>query len=162
VNLELSHAILEDFVSFLDVDDTDELFDEMYWRLYKKNVVKSSFLSAIKEREVAYPTGLATETFGIAIPHTDAIHVKKEVISIGILKNPVTFRHMGMGDIDVQVRVVFMLALQKPENQLEVLQMVTGLIQNNNFLQELIGCKSSIEVVSTIRRFSSNEELSKK
>ena len=36
-------------------------------------------------REERFPTGLDTGNFGIAIPHTDGIHVNKPAIAIAIL-----------------------------------------------------------------------------
>ncbi|WBX82297.1 PTS sugar transporter subunit IIA [Virgibacillus salarius] len=150
----MNNVISEDLIFFLDVNHTDELFEGMFTVLHQKDFVKSSFLTAIKQREVEYPTGLATETIGVALPHTDAEHVKKEAIGIGILKNPITFRQMGMADANVQVNVVFMLALQKPENQLEVLQKITGLIQHNSFSEMLMNCSTKKQVITTIERFT--------
>lgn len=152
--MELKNVISEELVFFLDVRDTDELFETMATSLQEKGLVKSSYLQAIKQREKEFPTGLATEQFGVALPHTDAEHVNEEAISIGILRQPVTFQHMGMGAQDVEVKLVFMLALQKPENQLEVLQTVMSLIQNKAFMEAVTKCTSEKEVIDTVLNFT--------
>ncbi|WP_042146740.1 PTS sugar transporter subunit IIA [Paucisalibacillus sp. EB02] len=152
--MELKNVISEELVFFLDVQDTEELFESIATRLQGKGIVKSSYLPALKQREKEFPTGLATELFGVALPHTDAEHVNEEAISIGVLKQPVTFRHMGMGAQEVEVKLVFMLALQKPENQLEVLQTVTSLIQNKAFMEAVTKCASEKEVIDTVLNYA--------
>lgn len=45
--------------------------------LYKRGIVKKEFLEHVLQRENEYPTGLATDKFGIAIPHTDSKYVNR-------------------------------------------------------------------------------------
>lgn len=151
----------EGLVQFLDVNSQDDLFKEMFAGLYEGKYVKETYLNAIKDREVTYPTGLQTETLGVAIPHTDSIHVEREAIAVAVLKNPVTFQHMGMTDVEVEVNLVFMLAIRKPENQLGVLQVITNLIQNKEILSKLQNCKSEREVIEAIKVYSNEQLLSK-
>jgi galactitol PTS system EIIA component len=151
----------EELVQFLDVKSQEDLFKEMFTSLYEGNYVKETYLNAIKDREVTYPTGLQTETLGVAIPHTDSIHVEREAIAVAILKNPVTFQHMGMTEVEVDVSLVFMLAIRKPENQLGVLQVITNLIQNKEILSILQNCNSEREVIEAIKEYSNEQLLSK-
>ncbi|MFS0673966.1 PTS sugar transporter subunit IIA [Ornithinibacillus sp. 179-J 7C1 HS] len=152
--MSFNKVISEELVFFLDVSSKDELFEIMFQKLYERGIVKTSYLKAITLREEEFPTGLATETLGVALPHTDPEHVNEEAICIGILKEPVPFRHMGMGNQEVNVQLVFMLALKKPENQLEVLQTVIGLIQNKDFLKALTNSDLKSEVIDSILKFT--------
>lgn len=152
--MAFNEVISEELVFFLDVGTKDELFESMFHELQDRGIVKSSFLPAIKLREDEFPTGLATETLGVALPHTDPEHVNNEAICIGILKEPVIFRHMGMASQEVAVQLVFMLALKEPENQLEALQTVIELIQNKNFLKSLPTDGAKDMVINKILEFS--------
>ena len=49
----------------------------------------------LKEREKVFSTGLNFEEMGIAIPHTDSIHVNRQAIAVGILKEPVKILSYG-------------------------------------------------------------------
>ncbi len=147
----------EDLVFFLDIDSKEELFEKMFEGFCNKKYVKESYLDAIKEREEIFPTGLKTESLGVAIPHTDSDHVNKESIGVGILAEPVVFQHMGMEGVDVEVNIVFMLAIKKPENQLNVLQVITGLIQNQEMVKQLSQCTTKQEVLEIIKNFTEIE-----
>ncbi len=48
------------------------------------NTVKESWLSAMREREAEYPTGIELEGYSIAIPHCDSEHAE----STGYLYHP--------------------------------------------------------------------------
>ena len=41
--------------------------------------MKETFGQALIDREAVFPTGLKTETFEIAIPHTDVEHVEEVI-----------------------------------------------------------------------------------
>ncbi len=81
--------------------------------LINDGMVVSDFADHVIEREKSFPTGLAVEPVGVAIPHTDHQHVRQNAISIGILAECVNFEDMGGEPEPVPVRVVFMLALGK-------------------------------------------------
>lgn len=62
--------------------------------------------------------GVPMEAMGVAIPHTDAIHVNKKAVFCGILDKPVDFVVMGDDEATVSVEVIFMLAIMKPNDQI--------------------------------------------
>ena len=87
----------------LDVKTSHEVIERLSKLLYKGGYVKDSFLDAVIEREKQYATGIPLDPVGIAIPHTDGIHVKKRAVAVGILANPIKFGTMGGdGEIDVE------------------------------------------------------------
>ena len=57
--------------------------------------------------------------FGVAIPHTDAMYVLRETEGIMTLKEPVRFTQMGSDDTPVDVKVVFMLAIENPQTHIK-------------------------------------------
>ena len=70
--------MIEKELIFLDffANDYNDFFDKISDILYEKGYVKETFKNAIKKREEEFPTGLQVESLGIAIPHTDSLHVK--------------------------------------------------------------------------------------
>ena len=75
------------------------------------------------------------EAMGVAIPHTDAIHVNKKAVFCGILDKPVDFVVMGDDEATVSVEVIFMLAIMKPNDQIEMLSKLVETCQNVSVLQ---------------------------
>ena len=130
--------------------DSTEALSIVSDELIKKNVVKESYKDAIIKREEEFPTGLNAPSCGIAIPHTDAIHVNKPQIAIARLAQPVKFLQMGDG-ADVEAKLIFMLALKEPHAQLETLQKLMALIQNETAVAELIAAKDSKTVINVLK-----------
>lgn len=131
--------------------DKEKVLDTVSQTLYKNGYVKESYIQAIKDREKIFPTGLNTTTFGIAIPHTDSKHVNEATIAIGVLKQPTIFQEMGAEDIEVPVRLVFMLAIKDPDKQLETLQSVISLIENEIKMNALVHSKSESDVLRILK-----------
>lgn len=124
----------------IEANTQTEALEKLAGRLCETGYVKESFANAILEREKVFPTGLPTEGYGVAIPHTDVEHVNKPAIALGILKNSVKFNLMG--DIDpnnqVDVRIMFMLAIKEPHMQLKLLQDIMEVIQDSELLQKMV------------------------
>lgn len=116
-----------------DVDAIEKVANN----LLDQGLVKESYINAIKEREKVFATGLPTEGYGVAVPHTDVEHVNEQSICIATLKNPVSFKVMGSIDETVEVSVIFMLALKEPHSQLAMLQAVIGIVQKPEILEKI-------------------------
>ena len=76
---------LKDTLIFLNLKaaDNKEVLQIMGDAMIQEGYGEEGFTEALLEREKDYPTGLDVDGIGVAIPHTDAEHVKKEGISIG-------------------------------------------------------------------------------
>lgn len=131
--------LLNEELIFVDMEAVDEqdAIKELANSLYKQGFVKESYIQAILDREKVFPTGLPTEGVGVAIPHTDSIHVKKGAIALGVLKESVFFHTMGMPDETVKVDIIFMMAIEKPEAQLEILQKLMSIFQQKELLDKI-------------------------
>lgn len=131
MNLSLKRA--EDVIQFLGVALTNNSY------------VTPGYAAACAEREQLYPTGLQLATMGVALPHADSRYVRHSAIAVATLKEPVMFRQMGDPDTKVGVKIVFMLAPQKGEEQLAFLESLTAFIQQNDRLMRLLSCQSANE-----------------
>ncbi|OCA87793.1 hypothetical protein A8F94_08090 [Bacillus sp. FJAT-27225] len=136
----------------LEVDNQEDALKKLADNLYTANLVTSSFHAGILEREKDYPTGLGTVPYGVAIPHTNADKVIIPQIAFASLKSPVKFRMMGSQDEEVDVSVIFMLALNKAEDQLAMLQKLMEVIENQALLTEFARCKNQDEFEKLLER----------
>lgn len=122
-------------------NNAEEALTKMGNLLYHAGYVKDSYTSAIIEREKIYPTGLPA-SIGVAVPHTDAHHVLKFGLAIGILNHPVPFIEMGSGgERSVDVQVIMALAVPDKDKVVNMLQHLFGVIQMADFLPTLITLK---------------------
>jgi PTS system galactitol-specific IIA component len=126
----------------LEVESKEELFEIMTNKLYEEGFVKENYLEGISTREQEYPTGLMVNGTGFAIPHTDSSRVNESQICFASLKKPIEFNDMGDMEHIVPVELVFMLAMNKPHEQLETLQKLVGLFQESKAVEELKKCDS--------------------
>lgn len=132
----------------LEAKDDKDAIRQLANRLFKAGYVKESFIEAIIEREANYPTGLSSGDMGVAIPHTDSIHVNKAALAIGILKKPVKFQMMGMSEKSVYVSLVFMMAIDDPNKHLEMLKTLMNIFQQHDLLAKLKNARKLEEVAN--------------
>lgn len=136
-----------------DFDNKNELFHFIASKLIYEGYVENDYEKALEEREENFPTGLATSKFGIAIPHCDAIHVKKQCISFIRMKSPVTFNQMGaINNETVDCKFAFVLSVKEPSKQVNVLVTLVGLIQDADFMTELLISNSEKEICDKLNQ----------
>ncbi|MFZ7134687.1 MAG: PTS sugar transporter subunit IIA [Eubacteriales bacterium] len=156
---ELDLQFSKDLV-LIDVEAaTDvEAIEKVASHVFSKGFVKESFVNAIQEREKVFATGLPTEGYGVAVPHTDIEHVNTQAICIATLKNPVSFKVMGSVDETVDVHVLFMLALKEPHSQLAMLQAVIGIVQKPELLKRICTEKDAQAIYDLVEEELKNIE----
>ncbi len=143
----------EQFVAIDVVGKTKEDVIGMLARqLQQHGYVKDSFLPALLEREKVYATGLPLKKYGVAIPHTDVIHVNEPAIAVAILTEPVQFQMMGSPETDVSVDIVFVLAVKDPSEQIYMLESLMNLFQNDELMDSLRHAASRTEAMQLIAR----------
>lgn len=138
----------------LNIERKEDLFLELCDNLNKKGYVKDSFYEGVIKREEVFPTGLALGEYNVAIPHTEAEHVVKPCISVATLGSPVKFKNMEDDTKDVNVDIVFMLALNEAHSQLEMLQQLMQLIQSKSILKEILEAENGEEIIKIIEGIS--------
>ncbi len=129
----------------------EEIMEQLGSALIQEGYAKESYVNALIKREQEFPTGLDIGGVGVAIPHTDISHVKKEGIAIGVLKQPVSFIQMGTDDETVDVRLVFMLAVVNPNAHIDQLQRILSIIQDTDVLKKLLSVKETNKIIEIIR-----------
>lgn len=120
-----------------DFTEQNELFEAVGRRLKEKGFVKDTFADALKLREAQYPTGLKTEAYEIAIPHTDTEYVITGCISFVRFQTFVPFSHMGIPDSKIHAKFAFVLCVKDPDKQVEVLSALVKLISDKNVMKNL-------------------------
>lgn len=149
----IQELLNEQFVLIdIECSNKEDLLSTMSKNLIDAGYVKDTFEAAIITRENIYPTGLVTKSVPVAIPHTDRVHVNKSVISLATLKKPVRFKAMGMIDEAVDVEMVFMLAIDNNDGQVEMLQKLMGIMVNEALLIELKMCKNAKDTLKLLQK----------
>ncbi|NTW72345.1 MAG: PTS sugar transporter subunit IIA [Eubacteriaceae bacterium] len=142
------------FVRDIDANDNFDAIEKVSKILYEKGYVKESFIQAIQDREKIFPTGLPTSGFGVAIPHTDAEHVMKSAVIIAVLNKPVKFVMMGSNEEWVEIKMLFMMAIDKPHGQLEMLASIIAFIQNEEMLKKINECRNEDDIKQSMMAFA--------
>ena len=135
--------------------DATEVISTLGGLLLETGYVKDSFIGAALKREKELPTGLPLGgEINAAIPHTDVEHVKRPGLAMATLQNPVIFQNMVSKDEAVQVRLVFLLALDQPKAQVEMLQEIAGVLQDEAVILKLIAAQSFADVKQALSSIS--------
>lgn len=117
--------------------------------LLRDEKITCAYVDAACEREKVFPTGLPTAV-GVAIPHAEPEQVLEEAISLVTLKNPVVFHGMGAPEENIEVSIVFLLAIRDGERQIETLQKIVMMIQDEMVLHKIIGAKTEEKIYNLI------------
>lgn len=135
----------------LEADSKEAVLTAMANNLEEKGLIRDSYLKAVIEREKEFATGLPTGGVSVAIPHTDVEHVIKKTISVAVLKNPVAFGMMGDPNETVNVELVFMLAMDKSDAQLSLLQGLMQVFRDEEMLKYLVSETDKTKMVDVLK-----------
>ncbi|WP_430790502.1 PTS sugar transporter subunit IIA [Virgibacillus flavescens] len=149
----MGEVFFDESVILLDVEGStkEDILTVMSRNLEEKKLVKSSFTQAIIARENEFATGLPTGGCSVAIPHTDFEHVNQKAISIAILKEQVEFGVMGDESETTPVKVVFMLAMDKADEQLPLLQKLMQVFQHADTLKYLASERDKTAIKQVVK-----------
>lgn len=130
----------------LEGETSEEVLRNLSAEFVKSGVAKPTYPDALVEREKKYPTALPAVAFDIAVPHTFKEYINEPAIGIGVLKNTVQFQQMGSPEITLEPKVLFMLAITDPNEQIALLKKIMKLIQNEEELKQIRAAKSTDEI----------------
>jgi PTS system galactitol-specific IIA component len=133
------------------VENNQDIIKKLGQLLYDQGFVKDTYIKAVLDREIVYPTGLKARVTGVAVPHTDTEHVINPAVAIASLKEPVVFNGMGAPDTEVQVSIVLMLAVHDPKEVVNVLRKVIFVIEDDKALTELLAAKEKTEIKNIMK-----------
>ncbi len=135
----------------MDAKNAEDAIENLGIRLYIDGYVRDTFVDAALAREKKLPTGLPLGgEINAAIPHTDIIHVIKPGVAMATLKRPVIFKNMVQPEEDVSVRLVFLLSLEHPHSQIEMLQEIAGVLQKPEVVEKLMAANSFEDVQAAL------------
>lgn len=145
--MESQIEVREDLIFIdLDCDSREELIKYMSDQMMDAGKVKESYCNAVLDRELIYPTGLNTGDIKVAIPHTDPIHVNSAGIAVATLKKSVEFKNMEDPNQNIDVDLVFMLAVANPEAQVPLLVKLMGVFSDKELLKKIKDSKTEHEI----------------
>ncbi|EOT40121.1 PTS sugar transporter subunit IIA [Enterococcus dispar] len=134
----------------LDAKSSDEALDYLATQLFKNGYVKKQYITAIKEREREYPTGLPSTQPIVAIPHANYELVNETTLAIATLKEPVEFHNMEENAATLPVKIIIMMAIGEPHGQVEMLQKIVGLIQDEPLRQKMVAAHDNLELLKLV------------
>ena len=134
----------------MEAATAEEAMRTLAGTLLAAGLVRESFVEAVLTREKTYPTGIPAKVFDIALPHTMAEHVITPCLAVGTLKEPVEFRQMGTPDIILHPRLIFMLAISDPKEQIGQLKRIMKLLQNDELLLGIRDAQNAEAVVELL------------
>ena len=105
--------------------------------LIQHGYVDNDYPELVLKREKEYPTGLLTKSVAIAIPHSFDEKIHGNHVAIGVLKDSVFFRNMEDVDQNINVKIIFMLAVSKAKEQLEMLKILMEVFKNEHLLHDI-------------------------
>ena len=123
--------------------DSKDVITHLGNLLLEAGYVRETFVEAALDRESRLPTGLPLSSdVNAAIPHTEVEHVLKPGLAMATLSAPVTFQNMVMPEEAVPCQLVFVMALDQPKAQVEMLQEIAGVLQNPALIHSLMSAYS--------------------
>ena len=130
--------------------DSKDVISHLGRLLFDAGYVRDSFVDAALDRESRLPTGLPLSgDVNAAIPHTEVEHVLKPGLAMATLSAPVTFQNMVSPEEAVPCQLVFVMALDQPKAQIEMLQEIAGILQNPAVINRLMKANDFEEVRAT-------------
>jgi PTS system galactitol-specific IIA component len=136
-----------------DARDSKDVIAHLGKCLFDAGYVRETFVDAALDRESRLPTGLPLSgNVNAAIPHTEVEHVLKPGLAMATLSAPVTFQNMVAPEEAVACQLVFVMALDQPKAQIEMLQEIAGILQNPEVIERLMSATDFEEVRSTFAK----------
>lgn len=148
----LSESINENLVVFdIEAEDKKEVFQILSDKMKVCGIVKDTYLEGVLNREELYPTGLLLGDYNVAIPHTESSHVNKNAIAIAKLSKPVKFKYMADPKMDIEVNLIFMLAINDPKNQVPVLSLLMNILSNQDNISVLANARNKEDFLKILK-----------
>jgi len=129
----------------MEASDKREAISVLADALWAAGRVRESFLEAVLEREAEFPTGLPTPGSAIAIPHADVKHCIEPAVVVGALRDNVEFEEMGSPGSTLDVRIIFLLSITNPEDNVEWLSRLSSAFQTPQLAHRLLDAKSAVQ-----------------
>ena len=158
-------GIYYDVLLLNNIDTKEEALTYMADYLQKKDYVNSKYAAATIEREHTYPTGLATKPIGVAVAHSQSENVIKQSVLLGIAKKPIKFCKMEDEKCEIDVGVVFLLALKGENTHINYLKNIVNFCKYEDKTHRLYSAPTAEEAykifISEILKIDKESNLKK-
>lgn len=135
----------------ISADNNVDAIKQMGKMLCDNKYINNSYTQSVIERERTFPTGLVLASAGIAIPHASPDNnVFKNGIAAARLTKPVKFHSMENPDDEVEVDMIFMLALASSNEHLDVLKKLFIAFQNQTLVNALKHSQNKAEFLKLL------------
>ena len=149
-SIKITDSITEDLIDLdLKSKNRDGILVELSELLEKSpNIIgeEKDIYKALVDREKLGSTGIGK---GVAIPHAKTESVKGLTVAFGVSKEGIDFNSLD----EEEVHLFFVFASPNKDSQiyLKVLARISRLIREEEFRDNLFGCKTPKEVIDCIR-----------
>lgn len=135
----------------LEFQEKNDMLLYLSNNLVDQRIVESSYPQALLDREKITPTGIQTKSLGVAIPHTDTNHVIIPQVSVATLKTPIMFNQMDDPQQIIEVCLVFMLAINNPDAQIDLLMKMSSILSNEQLLVDIVNSKNKEQILEYMK-----------
>lgn len=156
MKLKVNEILREELIDLsAEAASSTELFMRISDILFNKGYVVKEYGQQLQKREHAFPTGLATKTVDVAIPHTDAVFVKEPFIYVLKPKRKIVFHQMGTFPEDkvlVHPELIFILGFSKNDMQLTLLQTLMKIFNDETMMKQLMKAETEKELFDLLEK----------
>lgn len=128
----------------------DAVLTELAEYLVRRGAVKETYGAAVIQRENTFPTGIPVQPIAVAIPHSDRNLVINTTILVAKLEQETLFQRIDDSDLQVAVKVIFMLAVDSNQEQLDTIAQIMELVQNAELIKKIVGAKTAEEIQTLV------------
>ena len=157
MNNEVKQMIDNGRLYHFDCHDQNDLFCQLNDSLFGDGLVKETYLEALKNREMDYPTGVMCVPYNIALPHVDSKHVNNNSLVVCILDKEVEFHRMDAIKETIPVKVVFALLISDESKHMKALSELTRIWSNEKIMTGIPDV-NSLEELKKVLCSSGKEE----
>ncbi len=137
----------------VEARDCEEAIKEVAGCLVSGGYVGPGYPDLVCKRERAYPTGLPTRGCPVALSHADGEGtINGNHIAVGVMKDPVGFLSMENADVELPVRIVFVLAMRSAHVHLEMLQVLMRLLHDEGLLKSVVAGVTPEQICEVLNR----------
>lgn len=136
----------------LAAEDSSDAIRQLGGRLVAGGFAGKQYIDAVLAREATYPTGLEFPSCGVALPHGEPTGVRDAALAIARCRPEVQFRCMDDSSRSIPVRLIALLAVNAPEEHLDVIGRLIGVFSDAELCKKLLEAKSPDEMAAVLDR----------
>jgi PTS system galactitol-specific IIA component len=141
----------------LNGGDRDDTLLQLAAEMHNLGLVNENYGEAVIQRENEFPTGLPTLPFGTALPHSEKDFAVSSSVAVAKLNKPAIFRNMGAPEEELDVDIVFLLAVCKGEEQVPMIKTIMNIVQDGALLGKIYNAKTGKQIEEELKEYCTLE-----